>query len=133
MLVPDTCTQDVLCEGCRLGSHKQHQYDFVANIAGSERSRMEEVGQRIRVLSSALQGRTDALHARSKKCSESAHGVKQEVKRQFDRVRSALLEREQQLASGVDQLVQVRLIRVHKCVNPHGEKFASPRPMYGLL
>jgi len=68
---------------------------------------MKDIAQKTRALSSALQGRIDALQARSKKCSESAHGVKQEVKRQFDRVRSALLEREHQLESAVDQLVQV--------------------------
>jgi len=97
-----------MCEGCRFGSHKQHNHDFVANVTANERSRMKDIGQRTRALSSALQGRIDALNASSKKCTNSAHGVKQEIKRQFDRIRAALLEREQKLTADVDKMLQVR-------------------------
>jgi len=96
-----------MCEGCRFGSHKQHGHDFVAHVAANERSRMKDIGQRTRALSSALQGRIDALNASSKKCTNSAHGVKQEIKRQFDRIRAALLEREQKLTADVDELLEV--------------------------
>jgi len=96
-----------MCENCRLGAHMQHRHDVVADVATAQRLRMKEIGQRTRVLASALQDRVDALHACSKKCSESAHVVKEDVKLQFDRVRSALLEREQQLGSAVDQVLQV--------------------------
>jgi len=60
---------------------------------------MKDIGQRTRALSSALQGRIDALNASSKKCNNSAHGVKQDINRQFDRIRAALLEREERLTS----------------------------------
>jgi len=99
--------QEVMCEGCRLGSHKQHNHDFVANVAAIERSRMKDIGQRTRALSSALQGRIDALNASSKKCTNSAHVVKQEIKRQFDRIRTALMEREKKLTSDVNKLLKV--------------------------
>jgi len=109
VLFPVSCPlQEVMCEGCRFGSHKQHDHDFVAHVAANERSRMKDIGQRTRALSSALQGRIDALNASSKKCTNSAHGVKQEIKRQFDRSRAALLEREQKLTADVDKLLQVR-------------------------
>jgi len=100
-------SQEVLCEECRLVSHSQHQHDIVANAATAERSRMKDIAKKTRALSSALQGRIDALNVASKKCTDSARGVKEDVKRQFDRVRSALSERDQQLHSAVDQLVQV--------------------------
>jgi len=99
--------QEVMCEGCRFGSHKQHNHDFVAHVAANERSRMKDIGQRTRALSSALQGRIDALNASSKKCTNSAHGVKQEIKLQFDRIRKALLERKKKLTFAADQLLQV--------------------------
>jgi len=101
--------QEIMCEGCRFGSHKQHNHDFVAHVAVSERSRMKDIGQRTRVLSSSLQDRIDALNASRKKCTESAHGVKLEIKRQFDRIRAALVEREDELTLDVDQLLEVRL------------------------
>jgi len=105
---PVSCPiQEVMCEGCRFGSHKQHNHDFVAHVAANERSRMKDIGQRTRALSSALQGRIDALNASSKKCTNSAHGVKQEIKRQFDRIRAALLEREEALSSSVGELLEV--------------------------
>jgi len=96
-----------MCEGCRFGSHKQHNHDFVAHVAANERSRMKDIGQRTRALSSALQGRIDALNASRKKCTNSAHGVKEDIKRQFDRFRKALLERKKKLTSAADQLLQV--------------------------
>jgi len=99
-----------MCEGCRFGSHKQHNHDFVAHVAANERSRMKDIGQRTRALSSALQGRIDALNASSKKCTNSAHGVKQEIKRQFDRIRAALLEREEALSSSVDEQLEVTFL-----------------------
>jgi len=99
--------QVVICEGCRFASHQTHQHDFVANLASAERARLREIGQQCRDLSTALEGRSDALSASSEKCASAADSVKQEITREFDRARAALLEREQQLATEVDDLKQV--------------------------
>jgi len=99
--------QEVLCEDCRLASHKQHRHDLVANAATAERARMKDIAQKTRALSSALQSRIDALNASSKKCTNSASGVKQDITRRFHRLRSAVVEREEHLTSAVDQLLQV--------------------------
>jgi len=104
-----------MCEGCRFGSHKLHQHDFVAHVAASERTRMKDSEQKALELSSALQGQIDALNASSKKCSDSAAGIKQEISRQFDRARAALLKQRQELTLALDQLSQVSRLRVGKC------------------
>jgi len=100
--------QVVICEGCRLSSHQSHKYGMIVDLASAERARLREIGQQCRALSTALQGRIDALSASSKKCASAAYSVKQEITREFDRARAALLEREQQLTAEVEQIMQVR-------------------------
>jgi len=98
----------VICEGCRLSSHQSHKYGMIVDLASAERARLREIGQQCRALSTALQRRIDALSASSKKCASAAYSVKQEITREFDRARAALLKREQQLTAEVDQIMQVR-------------------------
>jgi len=81
---------------------------MIVDLASAERARLREIGQQCRALSTALQGRIDALSASSKKCASAAYSVKQEITREFDRARAALLERQQQLTAEVDQIMQVR-------------------------
>ena len=81
---------------------------MIVDLASAERARLREIGQQCRALSTALQGRIDALSASSKHCASAAYSVKQEITREFDRARSVLLEREQQLTAEVDRIMQVR-------------------------
>jgi len=58
--------------------------------------------------STALQARIQELSASMQNLLNSAFNLKDDIKRQFDAIQAALLEREQQLTSAVDQVTKVR-------------------------
>ena len=97
-----------MCGACQHGSHRQHHHSPLDRAAASERLRLKAVGLQTRALTSALKARIDALNVSSQNCINSAYVIKQDIKRQFDGIRAALLEREQQLTSAVDQVTKVR-------------------------
>lgn len=104
-----------MCEGCRLASHKHHQYNLVVDFVASGRSRMQAVQEQTGVLSSALQSRIAALNACPIKCRESAKLISLEIKQKFDEIRAALFKQQQQLVATVMEMQQViRLL----CVSP---------------
>jgi len=101
---------------------------MIVDLASAERARLREIGQQCRALSTALQGRIDALSASSKHCASAAYSVKQEITREFDRARSVLLEREQQLTAEVDQIMQVRGERDMRCTHSSASTPSWPHP-----
>jgi len=107
--IPLACAalQLVICLQCRFASHKTHAFDLITNLAASERTRLQAVAKQCGKVAQTIQDRMDALHQSSKTCAQSAYAVEEEVKRNMDRIRAAVAERENQLIAQIKVLQQV--------------------------
>jgi len=101
--------QVVLCEGCRHASHREHAFDFIANLAGSSQLRLAAVDTLCTELAQQVQVRLNQLSQASKICAQSADSGEQAVMHSMDRIRAALQQRQDQLISELKQTREVLL------------------------